>query len=105
MDIGKLIDPLENRFKLAEAETIKEACSQSVYGTLKSFLRGGVIGAGAGALSGDSKYVLILAGLGAAIDGAQDALRKIHFISMRRQEPEKYLKLKEDYSRIFGGDY
>jgi len=90
--IRELMNPFENRVNCVESDNIFKKIGYHLLGSGECVLRGGIVGGAIGALVGgfDEKYTLLGTMLGVGIDTAHDALRKINWISMKRDNPENY---------------
>lgn len=109
MDLGRLIDPLENRFNSVEAlaeDDLVKGLHQAFYGMFKSFVRGGIIGASFGVMSGgDERDIITYALIGAAADAGQHTMRTLRLVGIPRESPEKYSNIKQFYSKLFRKKY
>lgn len=102
MSFKKLIFNTENRFKTVESSNIMEALKYKASGVIKSLLRGSIIGYSLGYIisGGDPETSYFVAGLGALCDVAQDGIRSVNLISMRKRSLEKYLSHKNRYRNL-----
>jgi len=96
MELSNLLNPAENRFNYAEGN---KPIENALIGTLKTIVRGGIIGGFIGLIKchGESEPILNWAGIGLAIDVAQDAIRKINLKTLRRNDSDEYSKHKKAY--------
>lgn len=102
MNLVELLSPKENRFRYVENKEPLIKIGSSFVGTLVCFARGAAIGGITSMLlsGGNPKYTTMGACLGSAIDGFQDAIRKIKLFYLYHNNPQEYKEhMKENYNR------
>lgn len=105
--IRELISPFENRIKSVEAETLLEATGYHILGLAVCAIRGAVIGYTIGAFASGFDKTSSLAGaaIGMTLDVTQDALRKLNWTAMRRNNLQEYQNNIREWKNILRINY
>jgi len=101
------MSPFENRIKSVEAEKILEATGYNLLGVVECAVRGAALGYTIGGFASgfDNQFSLGVAAIGMTLDVTQDALRKINWRAMRRNDLENYQNHIREFKRLLKINY